>query len=1194
MNKTAIKNFSMWARRKLIDDISNKARLVGISEKGINDPLLSSTDKVQFFDVGTKEPYSISGISIRQREVLIKEIQKRALDSDHKSAYTNLLEEVAYTWFNRLIAIRFMEVNNYLPSRIRVLSSEADNKMEPDIVTSPFSAILDYTEEEKKVVQQLKYDNKLDDLFRMLFIKQCNSLNENLPELFEKTNDYTELLLELSFTDRDGIVNHLVNDITEDDFDVNKEGQVEIIGWLYQYYNEERKNQVINIYKGKVGKDDIPAATQLFTTDWVVRYMIDNSLGRYWIERNPDSSLKNDLEYFVKSKEAGIIYIDEKVTPEELTVLDPCMGSGHILVYAFDVLMMIYKEKGYSERDAAKNIVEKNLFGLDIDKRAYQLAYFAIMMKGRSYDRRFLARDIKPNVFPIIETNSIKRFKCEGLTKDHEMITIGEYLVDAFKDAKEIGSLVSVKDYDYRRFRDYLNNTTKSFQMTFDTSYWFTDVLPIMKQIAKQADIMSRKYVAVSTNPPYLNKLQGRIKQFIEDEYKPYSGDLFSVFMYRNFDYCIPNGYSAFMTPFVWMFIKTYEQMRDYIINNKSITTLIQMEYSAFEEATVPICTFVLKNKKILEKGVYIKLSAFKGGMEVQKEKVLEAINNNCNYIYEKDLLDYTKIPSTPIAYWASENIFKAFEESKALGEIASPRQGLATGDNNRFIRMWYEIEIDNVNFSAVDQIEADKSKKKWFPYNKGGQFRKWYGNNDYVINWGNSGNEVSSFKGSVIRNKAMYFKPSVTWSKISSGSISFRYKPKGHLFDVAGTSIFATNELMRYLLGFCNSKVALEIANIISPTLNYEVGHISNFPIIIDTNMKSEIETLVSQNIEVSNIDWDSFEISWDFNAHPLLRSGNIDSAYNEVKKEYEERFTTLKSNEKKLNRIFIEIYGLQNELKPDIEDKDVTVSKIYDTKNDVPESMRTNSFILTKQDLVKSFLSYAVGCMFGRYSLDIEGLAYAGGDWDNSRYKSFFPDKDNVIPITDEEYFKDDIVGLFVSFVNEVYGEDKLEKNLSFIADALDNKGDSSREVIRDYFLNDFFKDHVKTYKSRPIYWLFDSGKQNGFKALVYLHRYSEDTIGKLRIDYLHRLQKVYENEIARMQKTIEESTDSRDIAKATKRKEKLIKQLQETREHDEKITHLALEKITLDLDDGVKANYEKIQTDREGRKHQVLAKI
>lgn len=1194
MNKTVIRKFAEWAREKLIEDIKYKAGTVGITENGIAEKLPQSTSDTYFYDVGTKDYMKISGVEIKQRDALVKAIQtKERSYKSYQEAFENVIEEVAYTWFNRLIAIRFMEVNDYLPSGVRVLSSENKAKKEPDLVTTPFDTDLEFTSYEQDRIIQLKDDNKLDELFRMLFIKQCNKLHDILPELFEKTDDYSELLLTISFTDPEGIIHRLINDIEDVDFRINDEmytddgkikadGQVEIIGWLYQYYISKKHDEIVNIYKGTVKKADIPAATQLFTTDWVVRYMVDNSLGRYWIERNPQSKLAEKLEFFVTPKNGEIQYVDEKISPTDLTFFDPCMGSGHILVYAFDVLMEIYREVGYSDRDAALSIVENNLFGMDIDKRAYQLAYFAVMMKARSYNRRALTKGISNNLAVVEESNSIDKFACNGLTMDSEQNKIGEYLVEAYKDAQEIGTLQTIEKKDYKEFVEYLNNVESSAgQIDLFSTAWLNDTLPQMIQLAKQAEIMSNKYAVVCTNPPYMNKLEGQLKKFVVDNYKAYSGDLFSVFIYRNFDYCKVDGYSAFMTPFVWLFIKTYEALRTYIIDTKAVTTLVQMEYSAFEEATVPICSFVLKNGKATEKALCFRLSDFKGGMEVQKQKVLEAIENKkCGYFYEAGQNDFRRIPGSPLAYWATEAITEVFQNSKLLTEIANPRQGLITGDVNRFVRKWYECSLTNLNLSA--KISDPQRIGKWFPYCNGGAYRKWYGNNDDVVNWLNDGVEVKGFvddKGkqrSRPQNQQYYYREGGTWSAISSSSFSVRYFPEGFLFSNAGMAIYAEHNQLLYLIGFLNSKLSQTYLGLFNEGLNYNQGDIAKLPIV-----KSEIEDKVCkkvmETVEISKAEWDSFETSWDFQKHPLISYAvdKVSTSFEMWSKECAERFNQLKANEEELNRIFIDIYRLQDELTPEVEDKDVTVRQA-DLQRDI-----------------KSLISYAVGCMFGRYSLDEDGLAYAGGEWNDSKYDTFIPDEDNCISITDEEYFEDDIVGLFCAWLKKVYGEDTLEENLDFIANALGNKGKTSREIIRNYFLTDFIKDHIKTYQKRPIYWLFDSGKQNGFKALVYMHRWNADTIGNVRVEYLHRIQRVYEKEITRMQEIIDNSHDNKEISNATKRKEKLQKQIKETKDYDAKIAHLALSRIDIDLDDGVKINYEKVQT-ADGKKMQILAKI
>lgn len=1202
MNKTAIKNFAIWARNKLIADITYKAGLMGISEKGINPALPQSTKDTEFYDIGTKEPYSISGDAVCQRRRLVELISQKAESSDDKTAYHSVIEEVAYTWFNRLIAVRFMEVNNYLPSHIRVLSSDSTAKLEPDMVTTPFEAGLELTDAEKEKIIRLKNENQVDDLFRLLFIKQCNALNGILPNLFEKTADYSELLLNVSVTDQDGVVYHLVHDIDEDDF----QEAVEIIGWLYQYYNDERKNEVINIYKGMVVKEDIPAATQLFTTDWVVRYMVDNSLGRYWIERNFQSNLAEKLAFFVTPKDGHITYVNEKIDPTELTFFDPCMGSGHILVYAFDVLMEIYRECGYSDRDAAESILQHNLYGLDIDNRAYQIAYFAVMMRARKYNRRALNKCLHPHIYPLYES-----YDCSIDNDDLQ------YLMDEFKGAQQYGSLIRLNRHvNLDRLQQEIDSIEG--QISFGTVN-----IPVATNIIKVARILMNQYCVVCTNPPYLNKMNPVLKNYVLKHYKDYSGDLFSVFMFKNFDYCKAGGYSAFMTPFVWMFIKTYEQLRKYIIEYKSITTLVQMEYSAFEEATVPICSFVLKNGRETTPGMYFKLSDFKGGMDVQKQKVLEAVSNkNCRYFYETSTKNFSKIPGSPIAYWASRATLDIFEHGISLKNIVSMKAGLSTGNNEKYMRLWYEVNNLKIAYHVTSIAETPKTAI-WIPCNSGGKYRKWGNMATYVVDWENNGYRIRHHInnkgkiGSAIRNENFYFRDGLTWNKISSSRFGIRNVPIGFIFDDTSRMMYMNGDIDRkYILALLCSSVTFNFLSILSPTLSFTNGELEKIPVFYDNEAKARIIQLVNSNIQLSISDWDSFETSWDFEFHPLLRwmgSKAMWGASNEklqqnlvIAESYaawnalaEQQFLQLKSNEEELNRIFIDIYGLRDELTPEEEDKDVTVARIYDTKEEIPESMKGNHYVLTKCDVIKSFISYAVGCMLGRYSLDVPGLAYAGGDWDDSKYSSFIPDEDNILPITDEEYFEDDIVGLFCAWLKKVYGEETLEENLDFIAKALGNKGNTSREVIRNYFLNDFFKDHCSTYSvtgsgKRPIYWLFDSGKQNGFKALIYMHRYDENTIGNLRIDYLHRMERVYENEIARMQDTIDNSQNVREVAAATKRKEKLQKQIKECKEYDEKIAHLALSRIAIDLDDGVKVNYEKVQTDTDGKKYDVLAKI
>ena len=1178
MNKTAIKNFAVWARTKLEKDITDKAGLIGVSDKGIAQPLPQSTDDLLFLDIGTKEYAKVEGkTAIAQRKALIDRIKGKEADMGYDRAYNAVIEEIAYTWFNRLIAIRFMEVNDYLPTRSRMLSSENPAKNEPDFVTSPFDTDVEFTDAEVQEIYRLKDDaskEASDELFRMLFIKLCNNLYDILPELFEKTNDYTEPLLSLSFADKDGIVYHLVHDIPEDDFNVEKEGQVEIIGWLYQYYISEKHDQIINIYKGTVKKEDIPAATQLFTTDWVVRYMVDNSLGRYWIERHPESNLADKLDFFVTPKDGKITYINEKIEPEELTFFDPCMGSGHILVYAFDVLMEIYREAGYTDRDAAISILENNLFGLDIDQRAYQLAYFAVMMKARSYNRRLFSRGVKCNVAAINESNGISKFTQANITLDRKQNEIGEYLIDVFRHAKEIGSLQTVAPHDYDAFNEYIDNCKVAGQMDLFSAAWAMHTAPVVRKLIEQAKILSRKYTVVCTNPPYMNRLEGHLKDFVVGNYKPYSGDLFSVFMFRNFGFCKKDGYSAFMTPFVWMFIKTYAALREYVIEQKSITSLVQMEYSAYEEATVPICSFVLKNGKETTEGLYIRLSDFKGGMNVQKQKVLEALASpKCNYFYETKTEMFSGIPAKPIAYWINQIVADSFVDYKRLGDYAEIVSGMTTGNNDKYMRDWKEVSFEHIALNKKSLDEVDLSQTYWFPYNKGGAFRRWYGNNDYVVNWSKS----HEFNRAKTTMTYLYLKRCITWSDITSAIFSARACEHGFFFDVKGSCAFPDDKTYYPLIALLNSKIAMMYIKVLNPTITTQVGDLQRIPFNPAAYDDSIVEA-AKRRIALGKADWDSFETSWDFEKHPLTKYGvkSIAEAYELWSIETNAAFEDMKSNEEYIDKFFIDLYQMQNEMDYRVDDAYVSIRRAESSRD------------------IKTLLSYAVGCMFGRYSIDRPGLAFAGGEWDDMKYKTFIPDQDNCIPISDEEYLEDDIVGRLCEWLKQVYGSENLESNLDFIAKALGNKGATSREVIRNYFLNDFMKDHIKTYQKRPIYWLFDSGKQNGFKALVYMHRWNADTVGNLRVEYLHKMQHTYEREIVRMQETIDNSRDSREVSKATKRKDKLQKQLKETKDYDVKLAHIALSRIGIDLDDGVKVNYEKVQTGRDGKKMQILAKF
>lgn len=1263
MNKNAIKKFAIEARKKLIDSVTDKAGMLGITEKACSTPITRGVDFEVYQTVAGTE-VTLNKRQCEQRRRLVSQIESRGFEA--------VVEEIAYTWFNRICAIRFMEVNDYLPNRVRVLSSEKEGKMEPDLVTQAPDVDLDLNVQEKEEIINWKMSGTSEDtdkLYCKLFLKQCHQLHDVLPGLFEADSDYMELLFGISYTNKDDVIYMLVNPetgIPEADFNVstldeegNPTGQVEIIGWLYQYYNTELKDDTFAKLKKniKITKERIPAATQLFTPDWIVRYMVENSVGRIWIEHlravDPSTDEKATAEKFgwkyylpeaeqeesVNAKLAEIRTTYRNLKPTDITCIDPCMGSGHILIAMFDVLMDIYESAGYDKREAAFEIVEHNIHGLDIDQRAYQLAYFSVMMKGRGYNRRFLrGRDGKPEpkVYAIIESNEINRnhlqffgMHLSEMERNLALMQI-EGLLDTFKDAREYGSILNVDACDWEVLEKFVDDLETTGQISFE-SVGSEETQESLRKLVKVAKNLGQKYDAVVTNPPYMgaSNMNQKLNNYIKKNYTDYKSDFFSVFVVRCSEITEKLGFCGFFVPYVWMFIQSYEKMRNYLCNEATIETLLQFEYSAFEEATVPVCTFTVRRKPILKKGVYLKLTDFAGGMEVQRQKTLEAIkNHSCGYYYEQSTINYSSIESAPIAFWLSQQMFNIFEKGIELDNYGAVRSGLQTSDNKRFLRLWFEVAFNDIAFHCKSHEESKKRSEKWYPHTKGGEFRKWYGNLEYVINWERDGEELYEFAkklyGSptrIIKSVDFYFRPYITWSHTTSKKqFAVRKVEGGMIFNVESPSMFVSNNV-GYFMGLLNSKPATKVFQAKNQTFHFLAGDAAKMPVIFKPN--EQIEMLSTACVDISRADWDSFETSWDFQHHPLLHNvPTIDESFEQWKVECDDRFNQLKFNEEELNRIFINIYGLKDELAPEVEEKNVTVRKAD----------------LGRE--IHSFISYAVGCMFGRYSLDKEGLIYAGGDWkDTFQYYGgtfedsvsanvlpdgshtfeelgtpfyYLPvegknpldcwkvDADNVIPITDEEYFSDDIVARFVEFVKIVYGADTLEENLDFIANALGNKGDTSREVIRNYFLKDFYADHLKVYQKRPIYWLFDSGKQNGFKVLIYMHRYDADTVGRVRTDYLHRSQKYVETAMQSAQYTIDNATSASEKSKATKAVTKYTKQLAEMKIYDEAIAHIANKRIEIDLDDGVKVNYEKFQgveVAQEGKKAlkvDLLAKI
>ena len=1215
MDKPAIKKFAVWARNKLIADTKYRAGLVGVTETAVAEPLPQSNETVQFFDVGLPQPYRIEGDAVTQRQRFVAELNKEtAKQGSYTAAYQTVVDKVAYTWFNRLIAVRYMEVNDLLPSRTRVLSS-ADGRAEPQIVTSPFDAVLDYTPAEQQQIVTLKNDNKLDEAFQLLFLKQCAALGDCLPRLFEQVDDYMPLLLALSFTDKDGVVCHLVNDIPESDWleEDNKGGAVQIVGWLYQYYNTEPKEQVFaNLKKNiKISAENIPAATQLFTPDWIVRYMVENSLGRLWSEGHPDFD-KSEWKYYldeatqepqVAQQLAELRKGYAALTPEDIKCIDPCMGSGHILAYLFDVLMQIYRSAGYTDRDAAASIVEHNLYGLDIDDRAAQMAYFVVMMKGCQYDSRFLRRHLNPHVYAIQESGELTTDALGRLGKQESTARV---LLDGFKNAKEYGSILQPKVTlaELDALQEQLREVGGASDVGSLTDQLVAgQIVNVLYPLIEQAWMLVQKYDVVVTNPPYMggSGMNARLSDYVKKYYPDSKNDLFAVFIEHGNEMVKRAGFNCMVTMQSWMFLSSFEKMRVNALQTKTITNRMHMENMVMGIAFGTAVT-VFQNAAVHGyKGTYNQIKLQDIENDVPKQFPVSG-----NRFAQVSTDNFFKIPGSPVAYGLSQQMLLPYSiHEKLLGEVAAPCAGLATGDNNIFQRIWYEVKFSNIGFGVLDVRETENRNEKWYPCNSGGDFRKWSTDDRMIVNWQNNGKEIKAFKNAAGKlaarpqNTQWYFKEGLTWNKLSSSKFAVKYKRTGFIFDDTSRSAFPHDgENLNYLIGLLCSNVTFEYLKALNPTMSFTNGDLVRIPITVSKEKTEGIANTVENNISLSKSDWDSFETSWNFKKHPLLpelplgsecvfrdANGKMGSAsvtsialadeYARWESECNKRFNDLKANEEELNRIFIDIYGLQDELTPEVEDKDVTVRRAD----------------LTRE--IKSLLSYAVGCMFGRYSLDVDGLVYAGGKWDDSKYTTFIPDADNVLPITDEEYFTDDIVGRFVEFVKVVYGTDTLEDNLAFIAKALGTKGTSPRAVIRNYFLNGFYADHVKIYQKRPIYWLYDSGKQNGFKALIYMHRYNADTSGLVRADYLYKMEQVYESEITRMDDAITNGA-SREVAQATKRKEKLVKQLKECKDYDDRLGHIALARIPIDLDDGVKDNYDKVQTGADGKKQAILAKI
>ena len=1197
MNKTSLKLFAIEARNELMEKMRTRLDILGITKNGI-------------------EKAKVVGREVEINGSLYPKESYNSLVRKYKQiGYEELVEESAYTWFNRLTALAFMEANEYIDEKM-IFNNGLKN--EPGIIDNyyDFEFFKNLDSELQKELHDLRDENtanSIEKLYSILVEEKCEELSAIMPFMFKKKGTYSDILFPTGLL----LENSLLVRIREE---IGKEAPIELIGWLYQFYNSEKKDEIF-AKKEKISKENVPAVTQLFTPDWIVKYMVENSLGKLALESTGiNENLKDNWKYYIESE---LDKNSEKIKIEDVKILDPAMGSGHILVYAFDLLFEMYENLGWSTKESVLSILKNNLYGLEIDERAGQLASFALMMKAREkFSRLFsvLKREeaFKLNTLIIEESNNLSE-KIKNKLKDNNLNNLSKIIED-FEDAKEYGSILKLETIDKETLEKEFNLLKESLDNEQGTLIFNEDELNVsieedlelIESLIPQHIALTNKYEVVVTNPPYMgnSRMNTVLKKYIETNYSDVKNDLFAVFFMKCGEITKKKGYLGFMSPFVWMFIKSYEELRKIFIEQKTISSLVQLEYSGFEDATVPICTFVLQNSYTDKKGEYIRLSDFKGAKN-QPIKTLEAIQNpNCGWRFQAKQKDFEKIPGSPIAYWVSDKVREIFEKNKKLGEVGEAKQGLATADNNRFLRLWNEVSFIKIGYNMANSQEALESKKKWFPYNKGGEFRKWYGNQEYLVNWENDGYKIKNFKNAVVRNPSYYFKESISWSKVSSSNFSMRFYQKGLLFADAGMSYFS-NENLKYILGLSNSKLINKILSLLSPTLNFEVGHISNIPIIKREN--TLIEKLVEGNISISKEEWDSRETSWDFNKLSLVDGKDLRTAFENYCSHWRDNFVQLHKNEEELNRLFIEIYDLQDEMDEKVSFDDITIlkkeAKIVEIDNSKAREFSSESekylydrgvsLEFNKDELVKQFLSYAIGCIMGRYSTNKPGLIMANsddvlelssnkflvkdtnGDIRQEVETEFLPDEFGILPITAEKDFSNDIVERVKEFVKFVYGEESLKDNLNFIAEALGNKDNRNpEETLRTYFITAFYKDHLQRYQNRPIYWLMNSGKKNAFSCLFYMHRYEPLTVARVRADYLIHYQEMLENK----RKFIERQLYAEDItAKEKKNVEKELKDLdvllKELREYANEVKHIAEQKIALDLDDGVNVNYERL---------------
>ena len=1158
MNTSNIKKYAPQARNDFIAAMRKQAAKYGITA----DSILPAEQKGDLLLIGDQVfPLSV----MKSRDKLIKRIQT--------SSFEQTIDYIAYSWFNRLCAIRYMECKGLLDHGRRVLSSADGSAGLPQILEECLD--IDLPGLDASRVAELKLDgNKDEELYRELLLAQCHALNQVMPLLFEQVSDESELLLPDNLTKTDSLIRDLVSSIPEEDW-----SDVQIIGWLYQFYISEKKDQVI----GKVVKrEDIPAATQLFTPNWIVKYLVQNSVGRLWMMAQPDSTLASEWEYYIQPAEqtdevnaqlkqlidVRISEDGDTLNPESITVLDPACGSGHILVEAYDCLKAIYLERGYRSRDIPRLILEKNLYGIDIDTRAAQLASFALLMKAREDDRRLFSNPPKLNIIALQDSQPER---LDALSQDLANTGIAQAdlkeLLELFEHSSTFGSLIQVPATFSQKLPELeskLNTALESGDIFAQQSA--QELLPLVQQ----AKLLAKQYDAVIANPPYMGGkgMNPALKDFAKKKFPNSKSDLFAMFIERGFDWCKDSGFNSMVTMQSWMFLSSYEAMREKLLQDRTLSCMVHMGNGVMGIAFGTAATIML-NKYI---------SNYAGSFSYCENDDLSEYGIPKQFPVQNERLktakpdDFKKIPGSPIAYWASEDILKIFNSFDKLSLLVKTREGLTTGSNEKFLRLWQEVDLNNIGFNIRNNNEAYQSQKKFFPYIKGGEFRRWSGNREYIVNWYNDGEEVKHLIDSDtgrIRshnyNGQYGFQSGFTWSGISSGTFAVRFVPSGYMFDAKGPMGFIIDKSnSKKILAFLNSSITNHFIRMLAPTMDFKLGHILNLPIIKDSY--NTLDILVEKAIELSTYDWNSYETAWDFTRNPIIctQQPNLEQAFNAWQKQNADAVAEMKRLEEENNKLFIEAYGLEDELTPDVPDEQITLTRADREKD--------------SQRLV----SYALGCMMGRYSLDEPGLIYAHAgnqDFDASRYQRFPADADGIIPLTEMHWFEDDATHRIREFLTAVWGKDTLDANMLWLAESLDKKAsETAEDTIRRYLASKFYKDHMQTYKKRPIYWLFSSGKQGAFQALVYLHRYNESTLARMRTEYVMPLiskMAAYANSL----ETAKESSDSAaEIKRIEKKLQDLHKQQAELSSFEEKLRHYADQHISLDLDDGVKVNYGK----------------